>query len=189
MASAIDVKLRQIGRKYPNFISNYNVLEGALNKEEALVWAFSVNFGEGSLQALISCINKIRALKKVWWGSRHHQAYQLLSQLSSVINFTLPRRRPVIKLLYSGIKIFKYFQISRQNMMERVEYLRKPIQSQIVSPVYRRFLLIFYSSKTFLEVPLQIANCHSFHQIIFYYLFSFTFYLFTTAFSCYSPST
>ena len=37
MASAIDVKLRQIGRKYPNFISNYNVFEGALNKEEALV--------------------------------------------------------------------------------------------------------------------------------------------------------
>ena len=93
------------------------------------------------------------------------------------------------KTLNSGIKIFKYFQISRQNMMERVEYLRKPIQSQIVSPVHRHFLLIFYSSKTFLEVPLQIANCHSFHQIIFYYLFSFTFYLLTTAFSCYSPST
>ena len=54
----------------------------------------------------------------------------------------------MIKLLYSGIKIFKYFQISRQNMMERALTFDFP-------PIFAKIL---YSSKTFLEVPLQSAN-------------------------------
>ena len=116
---------------------------------------------------------------------RHHQAYQLLSQLSSVINFTLPRRRPVIKTLYSGIKIFKYFQISRQNMMERVEYLRKPIQSQVVSPAHRRCLLIFQPflprfymlPKPFWKCPYKMPIAFHFTKLfsIIYFLLHFTF--------------
>ena len=87
------------------------------------------------------------------------------------------------KTLNSGIKIFKYFQISRQNMMERVElveYLRKPVQSQIVTPVHRHFLLIFHPFLTKFQLPFISPNY--FLLFIFFYILPFNnciFLLFT----------